>query len=213
LGSYEYARRSGRTARLQALSHELNERYETYTALRDDGSVGATIVAGGSPELDEANRPGERPALRPNELPPDLAEFLKDKDLACLTHETDQGTVFVVKLPRVDIDSLRGNVPVQVRHELYDHPRSPVIRTLIHWYDQPQAPLALETFANPGDPQQRQDFADIGQRETLRFLFYDEGLSHTLSKLVPNHDRETIDQIVAAADQLLAAISPEQRDF
>lgn len=153
------------------------------------------------------------PSLPPNQLPPEVAEFLKTQRYACLLHATDAGSVYVVKAESTDIASLRGRVPVQVRHELYQHSRSPVIRTLIRWYDRPDAPLALETFANPGDAQQRQDFADLAQRDALRFLFYDERLAHRLSKVVRQADQQTITQIVAAADTLLQAIVPAERDF
>jgi hypothetical protein len=77
----------------------------------------------------------DQPPLQPNELPPELADFLKGQEYACLLHATDQGTVFVVKAHRRDIQSLRGNVPVRVLHQLYDHPQAPVIRTVITWYD------------------------------------------------------------------------------
>src|SRR5215211_5553162 len=134
----------------------------------------------------------ERASLRPNQLPPEMADFLKDKDYACLLWGTDQGSVFVVKAPAREIQSLRGNVPVRVLHQLYQHPRAPVIRTVITWYDQPESPLALETFINVEDEQQRADFTDLAKRQELRFLFYDRALRHRLSKLVPNPDRETI---------------------
>jgi hypothetical protein len=36
------------------------------------------------------------------ELPPELAEFLRHQEYACLTQATDKGTAFVLKLPRVE---------------------------------------------------------------------------------------------------------------
>lgn len=69
--------------------------------------------------------------LNPSPLPPELAEFLKDRPVACLLHETDTGTVFIIKVPARDIQSVRGRVPTYLRHELYDDPAAPVIRTLI----------------------------------------------------------------------------------
>ena len=88
----------------------------------------------------------EPPSLRPNELPPELAAFLKDQRYACLTHATDQGTVLVLKAPRSEIDSVRGTVPIQLRHELHRHPAAPVIRMVVTIYDQPARPLAFDTF-------------------------------------------------------------------
>jgi hypothetical protein len=88
-----------------------------------------------------------------------------------------------------------------------------VIRTVVTWYDKPDTPLALESYTNIGDEQQRADFLDLAQRRELRFLFYDEGLHHRLTKAVLNHQAETIGQIAAAADRLRATIPDEQFDF
>jgi hypothetical protein len=153
------------------------------------------------------------PSLQPNQLPPELAAFLQRQHYACLLHPTDQGAVYVVKAPGADIESLRGRVPVQVHHELYEHPASPVIRTLFRWYDRPASPLAMESYTNVGDPQQRTDYLDLSRRDQLRFLFYDEQLAYRLSKLVHHPDRRLIPQIVAIADRLLLAIPSDRRDF
>src|SRR6266480_545835 len=108
--------------------------------------------------------------LEPNQLPPEMAEFLKGHQYACLILGTDQGSVFVAKAPARDIQSLRGNVPVRITHQLFQHPQAPVIRTLVRWYDQLEHPLAMESYTNVGDEQQRQDFLDLAQRSELRFL-------------------------------------------
>ena len=198
---HEYTSRYGRGARLQAIGQQLIENHETARALRERGSLAYDIIAGGSPEL------------QPNELPPEMAEFLRDKEYACLLWGTEQGSVFIVKAHQRDIQSLRGNVPVQVTHELYQHPQSPVIRTVVRWFDQPESPLALESYTNVGDPQQRDDFADLAEREELRFLFYDAGLQHRLSKMVRNSDREIISRITTTAEDLAARIPADQLDF
>src|SRR6266498_735578 len=96
-------------------------------------------------ERDQPDRRSGEP-LEPSPLLPELAEYLRDIDVACLMQGTDQGTVFVLKLPTQDIESSRGRVVIQLRHELYAHPTAPVIRTVLTLYDQPDAPLALETF-------------------------------------------------------------------
>src|SRR6266496_4288409 len=85
---------------------------------------------------------------RPNQLPPELAIFLRQHQYAALLHATDLGTVLVVKAPDHDIQSVRGRVPIATRHELHSHPASPVIRMVTRIYDQPQQPLAFETFVN-----------------------------------------------------------------
>ncbi len=47
----------------------------------------------------------ERP-LSFGELPPELADFLRSQDYACVTQETDLGTVLVIKIPSPEIQSV-----------------------------------------------------------------------------------------------------------
>jgi hypothetical protein len=146
-------------------------------------------------------------------LPPELAEFLRDQDLTALFHASDIGTLLVVKAPSPDLATLRGPIPIGLVHELYQHPRSPVIRTLLTFVDRPEAPLRLETFTNPGDPEQHAHFASLAEQEEIPLLFYDEQLRHRLSKRVRNATAPQIPEIVATADRLLGAIPPGERDF
>lgn len=127
-----------------------------------------------------------RQEREPNALPKELADFLKDRQYACVTQGTDKGTVLVIKAPHRDIQSARGRVPIHVRHELYNHPSAPVIRMTVTIYDQPQHPLAMETFINVEDPQQRADYEGLAKQKTLHMLFYDETLRHRLTKGVNN---------------------------
>jgi hypothetical protein len=150
---------------------------------------------------------------QPSLLPPELADFLRTQDIACLFQATDQGTALVAKLPGAEIASIRGTVPIRVRHELYDHPAAPVIRTVLTIYDRPQSSLALESYTNVEDAQQRTDFAALAAQEQLLLLCYDEQLTHRLSKLVPYRDDGTIGAIIAQADQLLAVIPHDQFSF
>lgn len=154
-----------------------------------------------------------RQEREPNALPKELADFLKDRPYACVTQATDQGTVLVVKAPLSDIQSTRGRVPIHVRHELFNHPAAPVIRMTVRIYDQPQRPMAMETFINVEDPQQRADYEGLSKQETIYMLFYDEALRHRLSKGVNNSAREEITHILGQADQLLTTIPKERFDF
>lgn len=162
---------------------------------------------------EEGRYPAGAEPLFPIALPPDLAEFLRTQDIACLMQATDQGTAHVIKLPAAEIASVRGTVPIAVRHELHAHPAAPVIRTVIAIYDQPHNPLALETYTNIADEQQRADFAALAEQDRLMLLFYDEGLRHRLNKVVPYRDPDIIRMLVARAEQLLAAIPEDRRDF
>ena len=76
--------------------------------------------------------------LYPASLPAELAAFLNDQAYACVPEATDQGTVFVIKVPSPDIQSVRGDVPVHLRQELYAHPAAPVIRLVFTIYSKPK---------------------------------------------------------------------------
>lgn len=166
-----------------------------------------------SPEHEsQGERAGGEP-LRPLQLPPELATFLAEQSVGCLLHATDRGTALVVKAPAAEIDSVRGRVPIRLRHELYAHPTAPVIRTVLSVYDRPDAPLALETFTNVDDPLQRADFAALAGQDTLYLLFYDDALAHRLTKAVPLRDQAAVTAVVAYAARLLAAIPPDRFDF
>lgn len=148
-------------------------------------------------------------------LPPELAEFLKDQHMACLLHGSDQGTVVIIKAPGREIQSVRGRVPILLHHELYDHPNAPVLRLVLTIYDQPQRPLRFETFVNVGNEANRADFAALANQKHLHLLFYDEALTHRLTKQVPNLiGKEPIEHTLWQADRLHAeAIQRDIFDF
>lgn len=148
-----------------------------------------------------------------NSLPPMLATFLKDQQYGCLTHSTDQGTVLVMKAPRHEIERISGSLPVQVRHELHHHPTAPVIRMEVIIYDDPERPLAFESFINVEDPQQRADYADLATQPELHMLFYDEALAHRLTKSVAHSIRGTVPEVLEKADELFHAIPEDEFDF
>ena len=103
--------------------------------------------------------------------------------------------------------------PISFRHELYEYPSAPVIRMVTTVYDQPARPLALETFINVGDSQQRSDYENLSRQEVLLMLFYDENLSHRLTKAVAAQDQQAMGEILERADRLLSAIPAEEFDF
>src|SRR5687767_8538043 len=112
----------------------------------------------------------------PNQLPADLTAFLRTQETACLTERTNIGTILIVKLPGPEIESARGRVPMLLRHELYDHPASPVIRIVTRIYDQPDRPLSLDTYINVANEAQREAYADLSRQDLLHVFFYDEQL-------------------------------------
>jgi hypothetical protein len=159
----------------------------------------------------ERRRPNE--PIDPAVLPPELAEFLRHADVACLMEATSQGTAFVIKLPDAEIVSVGGTIPIGLSHELYAHPNAPVIRTLLRIFDQPDSHLALETYTNVADNDQRANFAALGSQETLILLFYDEQLAHRLTKVVPQSDPKETERVLAYAERLLATIPQDYYNF
>ena len=149
----------------------------------------------------------------PFALPPELVEAIRDVDYACVTLPTSRGTALVAKLPDVEIERIGGTFPIQVRHELFGHPAGPVIRMTATLYDEPADPLLLETFFNVGEDDQRSDYAALSEQDEIPLLFYDQQHQHRLAKTVGNGSRHQIPQVLDAADELLAGIPPESRDF
>ena len=161
------------------------------------------------------HRPDRHPSepVFPTPLTTELSAFLKDKDTACLTQATVDGAVYVVKLPASEIVSMRGRVPIRFQHELYQHEAAPVIRTVISIYDKPNQPMKLETYTNVADEDQRNDFASLAGQWLLHLLFYDEQLTHRLSKAVPSDVSAGMAQVLSTAEQMLAEMDPTKVDF
>jgi hypothetical protein len=151
--------------------------------------------------------------LGPFELPPALAEFLAGEQYAMVTARSDRGAVYVVKVPDADIRSMAGPVPIEVMHELYQHPLAPVVRTVVRVFDQPQSPLALESFFNLADESQWAEYASLSEQQHLTFLFYDQSLQHQLTKQVRNSAGDHMRNILNWADRVKAAIPDSQYDF
>jgi len=149
----------------------------------------------------------------PDTLPPELAAAIAGVEYACLTIGTDGGTALLLKAPRIEIESVRGHVPVQLNHELYDHSSAPVIRLALRLYDQPQAPLAMETFINVADETQRADYAALADQDEITLLFLDEAHQQRLAKRISHAGRQVVPQVLATADELLQRIPAEQIDF
>jgi len=147
------------------------------------------------------------------QLPADLAEFLQGEEYACVTAASDQGTVHVIKAHGADIAGMGDRVPMHVSHAVYEHHLAPVIRTVVTLYDQPERPLALETFINVAEADQRTDFAALGGQAALHLLFYDEDLTYQKGITLPNTQRTAIPAILRRADTVRASISIEQYDF
>lgn len=153
-------------------------------------------------------------ALTPSLLPSEITEVLKDQ-FGCLMWATDKGTVFVIKAPAHEIDSVRGAVPIGLQHEIYQYPSAPVIRTVLTIYDQSDRPLSMESFTNIEDPQQKAEFAALARQKEAYMLFYDERLQYRLVKQIEidagnNH---AVSDILTSAEEILNQIPKDSFDF
>lgn len=143
-------------------------------------------------------REPQEPSLK---LPPELAEALHGPEYACVTVGTEQGTVIVIKAPAIEIQQVRGAIPVELRHQLFEHPSAPVIRLALRLFDDPEAPLAMETFINVRDPAQRADYEALAQQERLDLLFFDEHLQARLRKQISHSNAAVVPRVLAAAEE------------
>jgi hypothetical protein len=161
-----------------------------------------------NPEQSGSHRP-----LYPTALPPELAAFLRESAYVCVSETTDQGTVMVIKVPTADLESLRGPVPILLQQALYAHPAAPVIQMTVHIFDQPASPLALETFYNIADPAQHERYAALATQTHLPLLFYDDTLTHQLTKVVPYHQQQETAATLTIAERLVGLIPPDEYNF
>ena len=152
--------------------------------------------------------------LQPFELPKELEEFLRQSEkYVLIANASDQGTVYVVKAPEQDIASVRGNVPMRVTHELHRESEAPVIRSVVKIYDDPRHPLALETFTNVRDEEQRRNFSLLSDQSKYIFTFYNEHLTHRLTKLMDNTHGEKTAEIFRQALLASSLIPDHQYNF
>jgi hypothetical protein len=167
------------------------------------------------PERESLDQPADRRSRPPagSDLSPDLAAFLESQRLACLLIGTERGSGFVVKAPAVEIEGLRGTMPVLFRQELYRHRTAPVIRLLLRLYDQPPSTLAFESFVNVDDEEQRNDYGELARQDQVNLYFYDEALQHRLTKIIPNSLRADIPLVLGTALRLRARIANDRFDF
>jgi hypothetical protein len=156
----------------------------------------------------ESGRP-----YQPVELPPDLAEFLKDQETACLPLATDLGTALVLKLASGDIESVRGTIPIVVRHELYPHPAAPVLRLSFTFLDDPEQPLTIGSYVNIDEPEQLGTALALLDQEAIPMFFYDEALAHTLTKVMPYSGQEDLAYLLEMAQGLWLQIPRDEYDF
>jgi hypothetical protein len=155
------------------------------------------------------------------ELPPMLAEFLRDKQYAMLATSSNKGAILIAKMPAADIRECSGRVPVHVDYQLFRTPYGPVVRLVLEIYSEPvhtkggidQSSFLMETFFNSDDPEQRADLADLIGREYLRVAFFDETLQHVISKRITHTQNDDLRALAVTAHRLLMETPPDQRDF
>lgn len=147
------------------------------------------------------------------ELPPMLREFLKGHAFALVSMSSNLGTVLVAKAPLLEIDSVRGRVSINVRYEVHNSVYGPVVRMVFVIYDRPHTPLILETFFNPSDTEQMADLVDLLGKDRVHVVFFDEMLTHRLTKTVRQPKVEELRALAPQVRKLLARADPTEIDF
>ena len=156
---------------------------------------------------------GERGPSPHPELPAELAGYLRGRDLAAITQETNLGTGLVVVAPDAELALMAGPTPIRLTHELHRWPSAPVIRMLTAFHDRLEDPLLFETFVNVADPQQRREYEGLSRQEELPILLYDQDLTLRHGKRVRLPNREEIAAILRTAEEFRRAIPAERFDF
>lgn len=148
------------------------------------------------------------------ELPDPLRDFLASTAAyASLIHGSSAGPLLVVKMPGHEIEGIKGRLPICLAYELHRRPSSPVIRMLLVIHDGAEYPLTLEMFINPDDEEQAADFEAFALAEEVRAIFYDEQLTHRLTKVMAQQPDSERESMLTAARRLLMAIPVHERNF
>ena len=126
----------------------------------------------------------QQPPLPP-ELSPEVVDYLSTRDVAATLVTTGEGTALVVFAPDRELAAITGEVPVGVAPELHLTESAPVIRFVTRLFDVPDDPLVFEAFIDPGDPEQRAQFAALTEQETLPILLYGHDLDQVARTELP----------------------------
>lgn len=122
----------------------------------------------------------------------------------------------IVKMTRADADSAhRPGVPVGFRSELGLYPEAAVIRLALELHDQPDRPLYLDTFLDPGGKHDYALLRRLTQQTTLDLHIYDEHMTYQYTKRIPFREIPRND-LALLLDRALAhdeTIVPAARDW
>lgn len=157
--------------------------------------------------------PGDPMPHPPITLPPVLRQFLAPIPYGAISAMTNDGAVLVLKAPASDIESCRGAAPVRTRYELHATDHGPVVRLVLVVHDRPDAHLTFESFCNVLDARQLAEWEDLLSRPYLRVLFFDQDLTHRLSKRISQPVDLASRELLPRARRLLALIDPAALDF
>jgi hypothetical protein len=96
---------------------------------------------------------------------------------------------------------------------LYSHPAAPVIRLVLSIEDRWGSAWVLETFVNAADMDDHQQLSALSQQDHVDATFYDETLSHRLTKRVGDVDLSGLSDTLREAAELCGNIPRERYDF
>lgn len=124
-------------------------------------------------------------------IPSDMKRIMKAQPgpfCSCLMINDQAGVI--VKADRKTISGLRGTIPIGYRSELGLYPSGAVVRLVFDFYDQPDNPLTMDTFLNPGGADDLRFLRTLATQPAIVIhLFEDSAIEYQYSKQI-NH-RET----------------------
>jgi hypothetical protein len=138
-------------------------------------------------------------------LDPELRALMaKEKSAAVLWRDEAEGrTALLAKTTDEDIESFRGQVPIQTRWELGRFACGSVLRLYLIIFDRPDSPYRFETFINVGASEQLACVTKLLTQETLQLHFFDSRTEHVLTKEISNppQQRSQLSELVTRAVQ------------
>jgi len=99
-------------------------------------------------------------------------------------------TAIVVKLDRQTIEGFRGAIPIGYRPECGFYDTGAVVRLVLAIYDDPNNPFGMDTFLNPGAPDDARLLDQLARQDALEIHFFDDGRAdYIFSKRIAHRER------------------------
>lgn len=103
----------------------------------------------------------------------------------CVAMIVNGQAVMVCKLPRAEAEALRGQIGIGYRSELGLYEAGAVIRLVIDFYDQPDAPMTADTFLNVADNADLRVVERLAAQNMLDIHLFDPRMDYLFTKRIP----------------------------